>query len=157
MLSVVLLPIQWKCSKLHSFSTPKITEIKPDAAALDSVLIIPFLDGATMYNLKQELPVHLAKAAEISPQYDPLQSWKMNSMKLPFWSAPLLKVLLIHPSSAAAERVFSLLNAKFSDQQDHSLQDYVELSLMYQYTKWWDSYIMYPLQNVQWSHRENNW
>ena len=59
----------------------------------------------------------------------------MNSTALPFWSAALRKVLLIQPSSAAAERVFSLLNASFSDQQEHSLQDYIELSLMFQYNK----------------------
>ena len=117
------------------FNPKKIADIKPDAAALNSLLIMPFLDAATMHKLKEELPLYLAKAADISPQYDPLQWWRMNSTELPSWSAALRKVLLIQPSSAAAERVFSLLNANFSDQQDHSLQDYVELSLMYQYNK----------------------
>jgi len=38
-------------------------------------------------------------------------------------------------SSAAAERVFSLLKACFSDQHDSCLQDYVQASLMMQYNK----------------------
>ena len=36
-------------------------------------------------------------------------------------------ILLVQPSSASSERVFnSLLNSSFKDQQDCSLQDYVE-------------------------------
>ena len=41
----------------------------------------------------------------------------------------------MQPSSAATERAFSILNSSFKDQQDHSLQDYVETSLMLQYNK----------------------
>ena len=39
------------------------------------------------------------------------------------------------PSSAAAERIFSLLNNSFSsqDQQESALEDYVQLSVMLQY------------------------
>ena len=36
--------------------------------------------------------------------------------------------LLLHPSSAASERVFSLLSNCFSKRQDSSLSDYVEAS-----------------------------
>ena len=45
-----------------------------------------------------------------------------------------VNVFLIH-SLAASERVFSLLNAFFSDQQQSSLQDYVETSIMLQYNE----------------------
>ena len=45
------------------------------------------------------------------------------------------KIILIQPSSAAAERVFSLLKASFNERQDGSLQDYIESSLMLQYNK----------------------
>ena len=41
--------------------------------------------------------------------------------------------LLVQPSSAAAERVFSLLKCSFGDHQDSSLQDYIETSLMLQF------------------------
>ena len=53
------------------------------------------------------------------------------------------RIVQIYPSSllllkkffsfAASERVFSLLKASFSDQQELTLQDYVEASLMLQY------------------------
>ena len=37
------------------------------------------------------------------------------------------------PSSSAAERVFSIINVSFHDQQDNALQDYIEASVMLQY------------------------
>ena len=43
--------------------------------------------------------------------------------------------LLLQPSSAAAERVFSILKNTFGDQQQTPLGDYVEASLMVQYNK----------------------
>ena len=42
-------------------------------------------------------------------------------------------VLLVQPSSAASECVFSLLQNSFKAQQSRSLEDYIELSLMLQY------------------------
>ena len=39
----------------------------------------------------------------------------------------------MQPSSAAAERVFSLLKASFSDQQDSTLQNYLESSITLQH------------------------
>ena len=45
----------------------KPVEVQPDAAALDC---FSFLDTATLQNLKTELPIHLTKAADISPDYD---------------------------------------------------------------------------------------
>ena len=43
--------------------------------------------------------------------------------------------LLVQPSSAAAERVFSLLQNSFSQRQSSSLEDYIETSLMLQYNR----------------------
>ena len=48
-------------------------------------------------------------------------------MNMNYLTEVLQKVLLIQPSSAASERVFCLLKASFTEQQDCSLQDYVEL------------------------------
>ena len=49
--------------------------------------------------------------------------WKVHEEGLPNWSTAVKKVLLVQPSSAAAERVFSLLSASFNEQQDHALSD----------------------------------
>ena len=85
--------------------------------------------------LKEELPLYVSKASGVDESVCPLEWWRLNSGSLPKWSAELRKVLLIQPSSAAAERVFSLLKASFSDQQQLALNDYVETSIMFQYNK----------------------
>ena len=43
--------------------------------------------------------------------------------------------LLIQPSSAAAERVFSLLNSSFKENQARALEDYIETSIILQYNR----------------------
>ena len=78
----------------------------------------------------------LTKCADTDESFCPVTWWKRNNKQLPVWAAAFRKVLLVQPSSAAAsERVFSLLNASFNDQQDHSLHDYIETSLMLQYNR----------------------
>lgn len=52
---------------------------------------------------------------------------------LPHWSSLVKKLLLIQPSSASAERVFSLLTNAFGSQQESPLQDYLEASVMLRY------------------------
>ena len=45
------------------------------------------------------------------------------------------QVALVQPSSAAAERVFSLLKASYGPQQERTLQEHIECSLMLQYNR----------------------
>ena len=54
-----------------------------------------------------------------------------NSEQLPNWSSVARKIV-IQPSSGSVEHVFSLLNSMFDEQQDNSLQDYVQSSIMLQ-------------------------
>jgi len=76
------------------------------------------LDG-----LKGELPSYLAKVSDIDPSIDILQWWNQNESALPCWAAAAHKVLLVKPSSAASERVFSLLKASCNPQQQSLLQE----------------------------------
>ena len=85
--------------------------------------------------LKAELPIYIAKTADVFSDMDSLEWWKLNCSELPSWSLAAKKALLVQPSSGSAERVFSLLKSSFGDQQDHSLKDYIETSLMLQYNK----------------------
>ena len=75
-----------------------------------------------------ELPNYLAAAQDvIMPcEEDKVKWWRQQSDNLPHWSSAGLKVLLVQPSSAAAERVFSILNASFNDSQEHALVDYLQ-------------------------------
>ena len=67
----------------------------------------------------------------------PLEWWNRQTSNLPHWLAAVRKIVLIQPSSAAAERVFSILKASFSEHQDNALQDldYVKSLPMLQYNK----------------------
>ena len=51
------------------------------------------------------------------------------------WSFAVMKVILVQPSSAAAEKVFSIINSSFNDSQDHALVDYIQACVMLQYNK----------------------
>ena len=121
------------------FSPSKIYEIQPIAQDVDVLSVFPFLnESAILANMKAELPTYLAKAANVCPDFDTVEWWSRNEQDLLHWSSVAQKVLLLQPSSAAAaaaaaERVFSILSSSFSDQQQNSLEDYVEASVMLQY------------------------
>ncbi len=117
------------------FSPVKIQEMQPDCAAVDSLSSLPFLDANTLGNLKSELPQYIAAVEDLNPSYNALDFWKSHTSSLPAWAAAARKALLVQPSSAASERVFSLLNNSFGSQQNNCLQDYIETSLMLQYNK----------------------
>ena len=95
--------------------------------------VVPFFKDDELENLKAELPSYVAKADGISDELAALEWWKLNATDLPLWSNAVKKVLTIQPSSAAAERVFSLLNSGFGDLQGNSLKDYMEASIMLRY------------------------
>ena len=115
------------------FLPRKVREINPTSLSLDQDLAcLPFVDNTDRENLKEELPTYLSKVTDLDDVYDPLEWWKCNASALPHWSQAAQKMFLLQPSSAAAERVFSLLKSSFNDRQDNSLKDYVESSLMLQ-------------------------
>ena len=106
----------------------------PNASTIDQALnTISFLNTQQLDGLKSELPAYLTWAADTDQQFDILEWWKRNASDLPNWSATAKKILLIQPSSAALERVFSLLKNSFGPQQKRALKDYVEASLMLQF------------------------
>ena len=115
------------------FNPVKVKEMQPKAADLDALTAFPFLSQENLHHLKEELHVYLAKVVDISQSISLLEWWKDNSADLPFWSSAASKVILIQPSSAPAERVFSIMNRSFNDCQCNSLEDYIEASVMLQY------------------------
>ena len=118
------------------FSPQQVATMRPTATSLDqSLSTVPFMNQLEIEDLKKELPDYLARVADLSEEFDPVEWWRLNSTTLPCLSTCARKIFLIQPSSAAAERVFSLLKASFGEQQDSSLQDYVQTSLMLQYNK----------------------
>ena len=86
-------------------------------------------------NLARELPYYLAAADGVvmANEEEKLAWWAAQSDTLPHWAGVVKKLLVIQPSSASAERVFSLLKNAFNDQQDNALEDYLEASVMIRY------------------------
>eukprot|EP00734_Pompholyxophrys_sp_LG126_P000245 Pompholyxophrys_sp_v1_NODE_68_length_2521_cov_1.980130.p1 type:complete len:374 gc:universal NODE_68_length_2521_cov_1.980130:1353-232(-) len=80
-----------------------------------------------------EIPAFLASAEDVSPDIDLQKWWKDHSQTLQYWAKAARILFLIQPSSAASERVFSLLNRTFRVEQTLVLEDYVEISLQLQY------------------------
>ena len=56
-----------------------------------------------------------------------------HSSEIGAWAEASLIVFSFTPSSAAAERVFSLLKALFGSDQDVALADYIQGSMMVRY------------------------
>ena len=116
------------------FSPQKVCELNPDASSVDGLRAFPFLrNEALLTGMKSELATYLTSASDVGPDIDPLSWWKRHCADLPNWASALRQVLLIQPSSAEAERVFSLLACSFGASQESALQDYLEVSLMLQY------------------------
>jgi len=107
--------------------------LKPDVSHVNALQVIPFFKDNELENLKAELPSYVAKADDISSELAALEFWKLNATDFPLWSSAVKKILAIQPSSAAAERVFSLLNSGFGELQGNSLKDYIEASIMLRY------------------------
>lgn len=74
------------------------------------------------------------KASQIPDEFDTLSDswpwWKSVARELPAWSSAIQKLVVVQPSSAAAERAFSMLTTMFGEQQHDALKDYIETSLM---------------------------
>ena len=116
------------------FSPHRVNEMQPSAGDIDILRAFPFLDSE-VNNLQVELPTYLSLSADASAAIDTPKWWKDHHEELPHWSSAIQKVLLVQPSSAAAERVFSLLKNAFGEQQQSTLHDLVTATLLIQYNK----------------------
>ena len=104
---------------------------------VDGLRVLPALDNnITINRLKDELPAYIAAAEDvvINDDHSRLQWWKEQGM-LPAWQSAAKLVFAMLPSSAPAERVFSLMQASISRLQRRMLNDQLEVSLMLQYNR----------------------
>ena len=104
---------------------------------------IPALNGSAAA-LKAEVEAYRV-AARSAPAIDHrdvkafteavLEFWRKQGTKMPAWRKAARIVLAIPPTSAASERVFSLLEAMFGTGMDASLSDLIQASLMLRYNE----------------------
>ena len=112
----------------------QVSALRPDARSLEELKNFPFVDDVMIAALATELPLYLATVDGVvcDNEEEKLAWWAAHQDTLPHWAALVRKVLLVQPSSATAERVFSLL-ATLSAQQEAALEDYIEASVMVRY------------------------
>ena len=132
------------CKKLSAFKATRIMcpeamqWLRPAPATVQGLPLFPFLDGNHVINgLITELPNYVAAAHNFTMacEEDKVNWWRQHSDRSPHWSFAVMKVIPVQPSSAAAERVFSIINSSFNDSQDHALVDYIQACAMLQYNK----------------------
>lgn len=112
----------------------------------DFARVFPLLkrDNARVIALKKELPEYLVctQHASMDPGLDAADAsqamsawWAAHASRLPAWSALARHVFLLVPSSAAVERVFSILRNTFGKEQKSAGEDLMELSMFLQYNR----------------------
>ena len=110
----------------------KVQELHYTAASDEELELFPFPNNdATLAGLARELPLYLAidDGAVVPSEDGKVRWWSSQERAVPNWSEAVKKILLIQPSSASAERIFSILQNAISKQQDET----VEASIMLQY------------------------
>ena len=114
------------------FSPSQLNELKPKPTDIYSLQLFPFIDANLVCRLKVELSTYtyIAAAEDISPEVEVADWWKNHDKEivLPVWTETCKLILLVQPSSVAAERVFSILQNSFTHRQQSSLEDYVSVS-----------------------------
>ena len=83
--------------------------LKLTQQSVEALRIVPFLDDHGIINgLKAELPAYLAATEDvvINTEEGKVKWWHDHKDQLPHWASAVTKLLLVQPSSAAAERVF---------------------------------------------------
>jgi hypothetical protein len=75
------------------------------------------------------------KDSEGKDTFDLSDGWKSNSGTVPGFTYVLCAVLTNSPNSCLPERLFSIFNATYNDDQKSSYTDYIELSMQSQFNK----------------------
>ena len=110
-------------------------------ALIDLLDSVPMLDDEHYSSgLKKELGSYLAeclasKEIEKNPPKDFLQFHHERKGARPIFAETVRILVLIQPSSAAAERAFSILNSTFTPFQSPALKDLVQTAIMLRYNK----------------------
>lgn len=110
-------------------------KLQPNLGCIEELRRVPVLDNDDFIQaLKDELPAYLVAVADLQQCADRLQWWN-DQNSLPGWQKAARLVFTLVPSSAAAERVFSLLQAAASASQSSMLDDHLEAMLCLQFNR----------------------
>ena len=107
------------------FLPSKISEMNVTAESLEKLSIIPFITTSIRENMKKELSTYVAVATGVDASVNVLEWWEKHSTELSMWADVVQDIVLLQPTSVAAERVLSILKSSLVPQQNHTHQDYV--------------------------------
>ena len=109
-----------------------------------------------MHALMASKGTYIAAATDVNPDINVLTWWEIHEQEIPNWAKACKKILLIQSSSATSERVSSLLENSFRDNQACAREDYIEASIMLQYNQRWshkgNAYTICCLYNPPYKH-----
>jgi len=120
------------CKAARYFSPVKFISMELENI-LDDLSIFPWMSEDIKKKLHEEISTYKSLCQNLSSQTDIFDWWRLNELKLPTWYYCFEYVSLYLTSSAAAERLGSMFHNKFSDSNQQSLEDYIEISMMMQY------------------------
>ena len=93
---------------------------------------IPILNELQI-EISSELPTYITQASLSPAGIDILDFWKSCKLLIPTWVSGFRRLAALQPSSAAAERVFSILENVTTNSQSALLEDSLEVTLMRRY------------------------
>ena len=126
----------------EAFISLSFSSFHEQVTLLQELAIVPGISLATVNNLARDLPSYVARArgdpvsahGQDDGDDNALQRWWMkHGPHVGSWGAAYCACLLMVPSSASAERAFSLLKATFSSDMLSSHEDYREVAVMLQF------------------------
>ena len=136
---------------VHIFNPPlHVLGNKSSVSDIDGLKIFKFYEHpeirAEIEVMKNEVMKYQALAASIKSfeerkdskgkdTFDLSDWWKSNCATLPGFAYVFRAVLTNSPNSCPSERLFSLFNATYNDDQKSSYADYIELSMQSQFNK----------------------
>ena len=124
------------------FNPSYAASVQLTGAHVDALAVVtPIGQLCSLAALKAELPAYVAAVAGVViPSTDiadftaqVLAWWRANASQIPAWASAARIVFALSPNSASCERVFSLLESMFGDEQMSSLADYLQAALMLRY------------------------
>ena len=118
----------------HLFEPVKVKEMRPHAAAVNTLCCVPFFDADDVIQpLQRDLAAYQALTDDFAREINKPEWWSQHSKEIPSWATLCKQMLLSQPSSAASERVLSLLQNSFNNRQEQALGDYIKMSLILQF------------------------
>ncbi len=141
---------QMQMYRAAAYVDPRQVSLLPETSdeqheLLMALVVVPGISEDTVHNLVQDLPAYLARVGT-DPVSNHVQEpedgadnalqrwWIKHGPYVGSWGAAYCACLLLIPSSACAERVFSLLKATFTSDMLSSHEDYREVTVQLQFT-----------------------